>query len=408
VSSSSRTTFAVLVGLSFCHLLNDLLQSLLPALYPMLKSGFGLDFWQIGLITFTNAFTASLLQPVVGYVTDRRPQPFSLAAGMSVTLVGLLLLAFASRFGLLLVAAGLIGVGSAIFHPESSRIARLASGGRHGLAQSLFQTGGNFGSSLGPLLAAFIVLPRGQQSVAWFSFIALAAILILYRIGLWYRAPGRALRSAAVAVPPAAHAAATAAHAPGQAGLSRAAVKRALALLLTLVFSKYVYLTSLTSFYTFFLIHRFQVSVSSAQIYLFIFLGAVAAGTFIGGPVGDRFGRKYVIWGSIFGVLPFTLALPYVSLFWTAVLSAIIGVVLASAFSAILVFAQELVPGRVGLVAGLFFGFAFGIGGLGAALLGRVADATGIEFVYRVCAFLPAIGIVAFWLPDLKQPGTRH
>jgi len=408
VSSSSRTTFAVLVGLSFCHLLNDLLQSLLPALYPMLKSGFGLDFWQIGLITFTNAFTASLLQPVVGYVTDRRPQPFSLAAGMSVTLVGLLLLAFASRFGLLLVAAGLIGVGSAIFHPESSRIARLASGGRHGLAQSLFQTGGNFGSSLGPLLAAFIVLPRGQQSVAWFSFIALAAILILYRIGLWYRAAGRALRSAAVAVPPAAHAAATAAHAPGQAGLSRAAVKRALALLLTLVFSKYVYLTSLTSFYTFFLIHRFQVSVSSAQIYLFIFLGAVAAGTFIGGPVGDRFGRKYVIWGSIFGVLPFTLALPYVSLFWTAVLSAIIGVVLASAFSAILVFAQELVPGRVGLVAGLFFGFAFGIGGLGAALLGRVADATGIEFVYRVCAFLPAIGIVAFWLPDLKQPGTRH
>ena len=408
MSSSSRTTFAVLVGLSFCHLLNDLLQSLLPALYPMLKSGFGLDFWQIGLITFTNAFTASLLQPVVGYVTDRRPQPFSLAAGMSVTLVGLLLLAFASRFGLLLVAAGLIGVGSAIFHPESSRIARLASGGRHGLAQSLFQTGGNFGSSLGPLLAAFIVLPRGQQSVAWFSFIALAAILILYRIGLWYRAPGRALRSAAVAVPPAAHAAATAAHAPGQAGLSRAAVKRALALLLTLVFSKYVYLTSLTSFYTFFLIHRFQVSVSSAQIYLFIFLGAVAAGTFIGGPVGDRFGRKYVIWGSIFGVLPFTLALPYVSLFWTAVLSAIIGVVLASAFSAILVFAQELVPGRVGLVAGLFFGFAFGIGGLGAALLGRVADATGIEFVYRVCAFLPAIGIVAFWLPDLKQPGTRH
>jgi FSR family fosmidomycin resistance protein-like MFS transporter len=402
VSSSSRTTFAVLVGLSFCHLLNDLLQSLLPALYPMLKSGFGLDFWQIGLITFTNSFTASLLQPAVGYVTDRRPQPFSLAAGMSVMLVGLLLLAFASRFGLLLVAAGLIGVGSAIFHPESSRIARLASGGRHGLAQSLFQTGGNFGSSLGPLLAAFIVLPRGQQSVAWFSFIALAAILILYRIGLWYRAAGRPARSATVAVPPAAHVAATAAHAPGPARLPRPAVKRALVLLLTLVFSKYVYLASLTSYYTFFLIHRFNVSVSSAQIYLFIFLGAVAAGTFIGGPVGDRFGRKYVIWGSIFGVLPFTLALPYVSLFWTAVLSAIIGVVLASAFSAILVFAQELVPGRVGLVAGLFFGFAFGIGGLGAALLGRVADATGIEFVYRVCAFLPAIGIVAFWLPDLK------
>jgi FSR family fosmidomycin resistance protein-like MFS transporter len=408
VSSSSRTAFAVLVGLSFCHLLNDLLQSLLPALYPMLKSGFGLDFWQIGLITFTNAFTASLLQPVVGYVTDRRPQPFSLAAGMSVTMVGLLLLAFASGFGLLLVAAGLIGVGSAIFHPESSRIARLASGGRHGLAQSLFQTGGNFGSSLGPLLAAFIVLPRGQQSVAWFSFIALAAIPILYRIGLWYRAAGRPTRLCAVAAPMAAHTPAPPAPAPAR--LPRPAVKRALALLLMLVFSKYVYLSSLTSYYTFFLIHRFNVSVSSAQIYLFIFLGAVAAGTFIGGPVGDRFGRKYVIWGSIFGVLPFTLALPYVSLFWTAVLSAVIGIVLASAFSAILVFAQELVPGRVGLVAGLFFGFAFGIGGLGAAILGRVADATGIEFVYRVCAFLPAIGIVAFWLPDPRQakgPGPK-
>jgi FSR family fosmidomycin resistance protein-like MFS transporter len=388
VSSPSRTAFAVLTGLSFCHLLNDLLQSLLPAIYPMLKTDYGLDFWHIGMITFTNSVTASLLQPVVGYYTDRRPQPFSLAAGMSVTLLGLLLLAFASRFGLLLVAAGLVGIGSAIFHPESSRIARLASGGRHGFAQSLFQTGGNFGSSLGPLLAAFIVLPRGQQSIAWFSIIALVAIVILYQIGLWYRAAGRP---------------ATAAPAVRAARLPRAATQRALALLLVLVFSKYIYLTSLTSYYTFFLIDRFGVSVQAAQLYLFIFLGAVAAGTFIGGPVGDRFGRKYVIWGSIFGVLPFTLILPYVPLFWTAVLSAVIGVILASAFSAILVYAQELVPGRVGLVAGLFFGFAFGIGGLGAALLGRLADATGIEFVYRLCAFLPAIGIVAFWLPDLKR-----
>ncbi len=390
MSSPSRTAFAVLTGLSFCHLLNDLLQSLLPAIYPMLKTDYGLDFWHIGMITFTNSVTASLLQPVVGYYTDRRPQPFSLAAGMSVTLVGLLLLAFASRFGVLLVAAGLVGIGSAIFHPESSRIARLASGGRHGFAQSLFQTGGNFGSSLGPLLAAFIVLPRGQQSIAWFSIVALVAIVILYQIGLWYRAAGRPATAA-----PAVRS--------GPARLPRAATQRALALLLVLVFSKYIYLTSLTSYYTFFLIDRFGVSVQAAQLYLFIFLGAVAAGTFIGGPVGDRFGRKYVIWGSIFGVLPFTLILPYVPLFWTAVLSVVIGVILASAFSAILVYAQELVPGRVGLVAGLFFGFAFGIGGLGAALLGRLADATGIEFVYRLCAFLPAIGIVAFWLPDLKR-----
>lgn len=393
MSSSSRTAFAVLVGLSFCHLLNDLLQSLLPAIYPMLKSGFGLDFWQIGLITFTNSFTASLLQPVVGYYTDRRPQPFSLTAGMSVTLIGLFVLAFASRFGLLLAAAGLIGVGSAIFHPESSRIARLASGGRHGLAQSLFQTGGNFGSSLGPLLAAFIVLPHGQSSVAWFAFLALVAIVMLARIGVWYRAVGRAtspqVAPRATATP-----------------LPRPEVTRALSLLIALVFSKFVYLTSLTSYYTFFLIDRFQVSVQSAQLYLFIFLGAVAAGTFIGGPVGDRFGRKYVIWGSIFGVLPFTLVMPYVSLFWTAILSVVIGVVLASAFSAILVYAQDLVPGRVGLIAGLFFGFAFGIGGLGAAWLGWLADRTSIEFVYRLCAFLPAIGVVAFWLPDLKT--VRH
>ena len=389
VSSPPRTAFAVLAGLSVCHLLNDLLQSLLPAIYPMLKAGFGLDFWQIGLITFVNATTASLLQPVIGLYTDRRPQPLSLAFGMSVTLTGLLLLAYTSRFSVLLLAAALVGVGSAVFHPESSRIARLASGGRHGLAQSLFQTGGNFGTSLGPLLAAFIVLPRGRGSIAWFSGLAVVAIAMLWRIGQWYAAPGRAHQPASDR---------TVARAPLSTD-----VRRALLVLLALVFSKYVYLTSLTSYYTFFLIHRFNVSVQTSQVYLFLFLGAVAAGTFIGGPVGDRFGRKYVIWGSIFGVLPFTLALPYVSLFWTAVLSVIIGMVLASAFSAILVYAQELVPGRVGLIAGFFFGFAFGIGGLGAAVLGKLADLTSIEVVYRVCAFLPAIGLMAVWLPD--RPG---
>jgi len=387
-----RTVLAVIVALSVCHLLNDLLQSLLPALYPMLKSDFHLDFWQIGLITFTNAFTASILQPVVGYYTDRRPKPFSLAVGMSVTLTGLLLLAFASRFALLLLAASCVGVGSAIFHPESSRIARLASGGRHGFAQSLFQTGGNFGSSLGPLLAAFIVLPRGQSSVAWFSGLAFVAIVLLLRIGRWYAAALQARRGA------------THSRAAAATPLTPA-IKRSIVVLLVLVFSKYVYLTSLTSYYTFFLIHRFNVSVQAAQIYLFVFLGAVAAGTFIGGPVGDRFGRKYVIWGSILGVLPFTLALPYASLFWTAVLSVIIGMVLASAFSAILVYAQELVPGRVGLMAGFFFGFAFGIGGIGAAVLGKLADVTSIDTVYRICAFLPALGITAIFLPDLRR---RH
>ena len=379
------SSFPVLITLSVCHLLNDLLQALLPAIYPMLKSNFALDYWQIGMITFTNSVTASLLQPLVGLSTDRVPRPYSLAIGMTCTLAGLLLLAFAHRFGLLLAGAAVIGVGSSIFHPESSRIARLASGGRHGFAQSLFQTGGNFGSSLGPLLAAFIVLPRGQSSLAWFSVIALVAIALLWRIGRWYAASGAAVPRAA---------ARDAVRAP----MSRD-VRRALIVLLVLVFSKYVYLTSLTSYFMFFLIDRFGISAQSAQIHLFAFLAAVAAGTFAGGPIGDRFGRKYVIWGSILGVLPFTLALPYASLFWTGVLSVIIGLVLASAFSAILVYAQELLPGRVGLVAGMFFGFAFGIAGLGAAGLGWLADATGIEFVYRACAFLPALGICAAWLP---------
>jgi FSR family fosmidomycin resistance protein-like MFS transporter len=378
----------ILIGLSLCHLLNDLLQSLLPAIYPMLKDRYALDFWQIGLITLTNQLTASIFQPFIGYYTDRRPQPFSLAIGMMFTLAGLLLLATAAHYGLLLGAAALVGIGSSVFHPESSRIARVASGGRHGLAQSLFQTGGNFGSSCGPLLAAFIVLPRGQGSIAWFSILAIVAIVLLWRIGQWYQAH-RTVSKPGLA------------QAHGSP-IPTGEVRRSLAVLLALVFSKYVYMASLGSYYTFFLIHRFGVSVQSAQLHLFAFLGAVAAGTFIGGPLGDRYGRKYVIWGSILGALPFTLALPYVNLPLTTVLSVLIGLILSSAFSAILVYAQELVPGNVGLISGLFFGFAFGIGGIGAAVLGKLADWTSIDTVYRVCSVLPAIGLLAILLPDLR------
>lgn len=387
-TNRQRTVLTVLVALSVCHMLNDLLQALLPALYPMLKSNYALDFWQIGLITLTNQVTSSLLQPVVGYYTDRHPKPYSLAIGMGFTLAGLLMLARAESFPLLLLAAATAGIGSSIFHPESSRIARVASGGKHGLAQSLFQTGGNFGSSLGPLMAAFIVLPRGQGSVAWFSIVAIVAMVLLVRIGQWYRSTGmqRPVRKV-VAV----HEEAT-----------RPDVRKTMAILLTLVFSKYVYTSSFVSYYMFFLIQRFGVSMQSAQLHLFAFLGAVAAGTFMGGPIGDRFGRKPVILASIAGVLPFTLMLPYVNLFWTTVLSVIIGLILSSAFSAILVFAQELVPHRVGLVSGLFFGFAFGVAGAGAAALGVLADATSITFVYRVCAFLPALGLLAVFLPNMR------
>lgn len=388
-ASPPRTVLIVLVGLSFCHLLNDLLQSLLPALYPMLKDAYALDFSQIGLITLTNQITSSILQPVVGLSTDRRPQPYSLAVGMGFTLVGLLMFAAAGTYAWLLAAAALIGVGSSIFHPESSRFARLASGGRHGLAQSLFQTGGNFGSSLGPLLAAFVVLPRGQGSVAWFAFVALAAILILVRIGRWYRATGMLARPSGV-------------RPAGHAKLPRATVRRVLAILLVLVFSKYVYVSSFVSYYMFFLIERFGVSQQTAQLHLFGFLGAVGAGTLIGGPVGDRFGRKPVILASIAGVLPFALVLPYANLFWTTVLSLVIGLILSSAFSAIIVFAQELVPSRVGLVSGLFFGFAFGVAGVSAGALGWLADLTSITFVYRLCAFLPALGLLAVWLPNAR------
>lgn len=383
-----RTVLAVLVGLSISHLLNDMLQSLLPALYPMLKDSYRLSFQQIGLITLTNQVTSSLLQPLVGFYTDKHPKPYSLALGMSVTLGGLLMLSSAKTYPFLLVAAAMVGVGSAIFHPESSRLARIASGGKHGLAQSLFQTGGNFGSSLGPLLAAFIVLPRGQQSVAWFSVVALIAMILLARIGHWYRSTGMPRPVAK--------------RRDTDAVTSRAHVKSTMAILLVLVFSKYVYTSSFVSYYMFFLIQRFGISMHSAQLHLFAFLGSVAAGTFMGGPIGDRFGRKPVILGSIAGVLPFTLMLPYVNLFWTTVLSVIIGLILSSAFSAILVFAQELVPNRVGLVSGLFFGFAFGVAGAGAAALGLLADHTSITFVYRVCAFLPALGLLAVFLPNLR------
>jgi FSR family fosmidomycin resistance protein-like MFS transporter len=387
-TSRSNTVYNVLVAVSVGHLMNDLIQSLLPAVYPLLKTEFTLDFWHIGLITLTNQMTASLLQPVVGHFTDRTPRPYSLALGMTSTLFGILLLAAAPRFGLLIPAAALIGIGSAVFHPESSRVARMASGGQHGLAQSLFQTGGNLGSSLGPLLAAFIVAPRGRHSISWFAIVAVVAIALLWRVGRWYAHSG--IKRAAAAYHQADH------------GLTEREVKRGVTILLVLVFSKYVYLASLTSYFTFFLMHKFQISVQSAQLHLFGFLAGVAAGTFAGGPIGDRIGRKVVIWVSILGVLPFTLALPYASLFWTSVLSVIIGLVLASAFSAILVYGQELMPGRVGLVSGLFFGFAFGVAGIAAAALGRLADATSIEAVYRMCAFLPALGILTAWLPEAR------
>jgi FSR family fosmidomycin resistance protein-like MFS transporter len=384
------TVFGILTAISFCHLLNDLMQSLIPAIYPILKDSLHLDFGQIGLITLAYNVTASLLQPVIGLYTDRHPKPYSLATGMTFTLIGLLLLSVAHHFAIVLLSAALVGLGSAVFHPESSRIARLASGGRHGFAQSLFQVGGNAGSSLGPLLAAFIVLPRGQGSLSWFSLAALIAIALLWNVGSWYKQthPVTVQQQEARALHPAVSS--------RQAGI-------VLVILLALIFSKYVYLASLSSYYTFYLIEKFGVSVWSAQIHLFIFLGAVAAGTILGGPIGDRIGRRFVILWSILGVLPFTLALPYADLFWTRILSVIIGVILASAFSAIVVYAQELVPGRVGMIAGLFFGLAFGIGGLGAAVLGAMADRTGIESVYFVCSFLPLIGILAVFLPNLDH-----
>jgi FSR family fosmidomycin resistance protein-like MFS transporter len=389
--AAEAATFAILVALSFSHLLNDMMQSLLPAIYPLLKTKFALDFGQVGLITFTFQVTASLLQPVVGLYTDKRPMPFSLAVGMGFTLVGLLLLAGAGSFAMLLLAAGMVGLGSSVFHPESSRVARMASGGRHGMAQSFFQVGGNAGSAIGPLLAAFVVVPHGQGSVAWFALFALLGMVVLLNVGRWYRAARQRIAARPRA---AAHAAST---------LSHRRVTASIIILLVLIFSKYFYMASLNTYYTFYLIHKFGVSVQTAQILLFVFLGAVAAGTFAGGPIGDRIGRKYVIWGSILGVLPFTLALPHANLAWTVVFSVLIGLILASAFSAILVYAQELLPGKVGTVSGMFFGFAFGMGGLGAALLGVLADHTSIDFVYGVCAFLPLLGLLTAFLPNMER-----
>jgi len=397
--TGEKTVFKILLTISFCHLLNDTLQSLIPAIYPLLKNAFHLDFGQVGLIALTLQLTASILQPLVGLYTDRRPQPYSLALGMGITLAGLLALALAPSYATVLAAAALMGIGSAVFHPESSRVARMASGGQHGMAQSLFQVGGNAGSALGPLFAAF-VLTKGQSSLAWFSLLAFFGIVLLANIGTWTkRHKSHSPKSITV---DAAYLAAAPAHAP----LPTGKIVLSLAILVALMFSKFFYLASLMSYYTFYLMGKFHMSLQNAQLHLFIFLGAVAAGTIIGGPVGDRIGRKYVIWVSILGVLPFTLLLPYSNLFWTSVLSVIIGLILASAFSAILVYAQELLPGRIGAVSGLFFGFAFGLGGIGAALLGKLVDLTSLNFVYHLCSFLPTIGILTAFLPDLAPAKT--
>ncbi|MFK8259372.1 MFS transporter [Erwinia sp. AnSW2-5] len=383
-----RTAFGILGAISVAHLLNDMIQSLILAIYPLLREDFSLSFVQIGMITLTYQMTASLLQPLIGHFTDKHPQPWSLPVGMGFTLCGLVLLSMATTFPMILVAAALVGTGSSVFHPESSRVARMASGGRHGLAQSLFQVGGNFGSSLGPLLAALIIAPYGRGNVAWFSLAALLGIVVLLQISRWYQNQNRVAKSQT---------------APAVNLLPRRQVAFAITILLVLVFSKYFYLTSLSSYYTFYLMHKFGLSVQNAQLHLFMFLFAVAAGTVIGGPIGDKIGRKRVIWVSILGVAPFTLMLPYVNLWWTGALSVVIGFVLASAFSAILVYAQELMPGRIGMVSGLFFGFSFGMGGLGAAILGVVADHQGIELVYQICAYLPLLGILTAFLPDNRH-----
>jgi len=392
----SATTFSVILSLSFCHLLNDLMQSLVPALYPILKTSYGLSFSQVGLITLAFQCTASMLQPLVGLYTDRRPQPYSLTAGISLTLIGLLLMSRASTYPAILVAAMLIGMGSSIFHPEASRVARMAAGGRYGLAQSLFQVGGNIGSASGPLLAAFVVVPHGQSSIAWFSGAALIAIVVLVQVGGWYarHRPARPAPRAAVAD----------ATAPRPSTLPRAKVIQAVAILVALLFSKNVYSASLGSYYTFYLIEKFHLPVQTAQLYLFTFLGGIVLGTLAGGAVGDRVGRIPVMWFSILGALPFALLLPHVNLFWTGVLAVLIAMIMASAFSAILVYAQELLPGRVGLAAGMFYGFSFGLGGLGAAALGKLADLTSITTVYQLTPFLLLLGLLVAFLP--RRPGA--
>jgi FSR family fosmidomycin resistance protein-like MFS transporter len=387
------TAFSIILALSFSHLLNDMMQSLIPALYPMIKGSYGLSFVQIGLMTTAMQVTSSMLQPLVGLAADHKPQPYSLSVGMGATLIGVLMLANAATYPSLLLGSALVGIGSAVFHPEASRIARMASGGRHGLAQSLFQVGGNVGSASGPILAAFIVIPRGQGSVAWFSSAALLAMTVLFLVGNWYRREHALPRRAR--------------HVSAAPNLTRRHIAWSLVILLALVFSKAFYQASLGTYYTFYLISKFHLSVASAQVYLFIFLASVALGTLVGGPVGDRIGRKAVIWGSILGAVPFALVLPYANLFWTPILTVVIGATMASASSAIIVYGIDLVPGKIGTMAGLFFGLGFGMAGIGAAALGKIADITGIDTVYHVCAFLPLIGLLTVFLPDLRRP-VRH
>jgi FSR family fosmidomycin resistance protein-like MFS transporter len=393
--SAGSTVFKVLGAISFSHFLNDMLQTLILAIYPLLKSSFLLSFTQIGLITLTYQITASLLQPVVGFYTDHYPKPYSLSIGMCCTLTGLMVLALAPNYHMVLIAAAMVGTGSSIFHPESSRVARMASGGRYGLAQSIFQVGGNTGTAMGPLLAAWIIVPRGRASLAWFSVAALLGAFVLWQVGGWYKQRLEQRKKRAKS------------HELVQGALPRRTVRVAMMVLLILIFSKFFYLASFSSYYTFYLMSKFKLSVQAAQIHLFIFLFAVALGTVLGGPIGDRIGRKRVIWASILGVAPFTLMLPYANLAWNWPLTFIIGIILASAFPSILVFSQELMPGRVGMVSGLFFGFAFGMAGIGAAVLGRLADAQGIEYVYRLCAFLPLLGIFTAFLPDIRKPSQE-
>lgn len=390
-----KTVYPILFAIAFSHLLNDLLQIVIPSIYPLLKENFSLSFTQIGFITFVYQVTASLLQPVVGFQTDKRPRPYSLAFGMGFTMLGLTLLAFAPNYYLILVSVGLVGIGSSIFHPEASRVAYLASGGKRGLAQAIFQVGGNSGTAIGPLLVILIVIPYGQTYILWFLLLALLAIVVLSQIARWYQKHlvfRKANKIKVLEYPP---------------RLRKKQVKGALGILLVLIFSKYIYMTSISSYFTFYLIDKFGLTIPESQFYLFLFFGSVALGTFLGGPLGDRFGRKYVIWFSILGSAPFALMLPYVDLFWTGALVVMVGLVLSSAFSAILVFAQELLPGKVGMISGLFFGFAFGIAGLGSAFLGYLADHTSIEFVYKLCSFLPLIGGVAYFLPNLRSKSAK-
>lgn len=388
---AGKTIFSILLSISISHLLNDTIQSLIPSIYPVIKDSFHLNFTQIGIITLVFQLTASLFQPLIGLYTDRKQQPYSLAIGMVFTLSGLILLSQSKSYALLLVSVAVIGTGSSVFHPEASKVAYMASGGRRGLAQSIFQVGGNLGGSLGPVLAAMIIVPFGQPSILWFSILALLAIIVLLNVGNWYTHHLNMRKKVSEVI-------------KGH-GLSKAKVAWSVVILLVLIFSKYFYMASITSYFTFYLMDKFNVSIQASQVHLFLFLFAVAAGTLLGGPIGDRIGRKYVIWFSILGVAPFTLLLPYASLFWTTVLSILIGVILASAFSAILVYAQELIPGNIGMISGMFFGFAFGMGGLGSALLGVLADKTSIDYVYHVCAFLPLIGVITVFLPDI---GTKR